>query len=219
MKLFWRLYALGGALLFAYSVMGLVVSYTPSGTLLLMPGQVAETSIFRLHEKMMQLTVRFPRDDVGKAQDSPEAIQRRKMAAAPMSLTVTRSDGVTRQYHAYRQTGYDFNPPHFYRPFSSLKPEKVDAWLPTDFSQNLPLAPGINRISLKVETVDPVLEGLKVHWIIPSPLGFKSSAPELKWLFWSLSWMIYLPAYALLGIVLALAGRIARSRRGETNVT
>ena len=210
---FWLAYWVCGLCLLVYTGLGFIASTGASGTLVLASGQSDQGTVFRLSDGMLHLTLAFPRDDVGKPKDSAEAHQRKKLATTPLAINVSINKKDFREYFAYRESGYSFNPPRFYRRFWAKIPENLDSWYPSNFDQELPLHQGKNHIVLTVKTIDPAFEGIQVVWTISPALGLKSTEPGVDWLVWSLFWFVYWPFYAFVGIFLALSGRWALRRK------
>ena len=74
------------------------------------------------------------------------------------------------------------------------------------------LKTGINPLAVAVISVDERLVGETIEiWIDPA-LGFKSSEPEVSWLWWSIVWPLYGVPYLLWGITLLW---LHRSKRGK----
>ncbi|WP_230531353.1 hypothetical protein [Microvirga roseola] len=63
------------------------------------------------------------------------------------------------------------------------------------------LYPGLNRVRLKVTSVDPALVGEAVQVRIEAPLSLKNAKPNTVWLFWGL---VLWPVFAFIQIVWAL---------------
>jgi len=196
MKSFWKIYALIGVLLVAYTGLAFIATIAYRAPVILTPGEKTTMSVFSLGSGKFRLNGSFP-DSGKKNWSDPSELE-------PVRLSITKDAGETLLFHAYRVSGKGWNPERLSRSFFAKEPDDPQkSFFPSEPYRTFPRAFGFSTFEIKVEYAHPNLEGKQITLIVAPQLGFKVTEESVAWLFWAFLAPFYFGLYLIIGLAKA----------------
>jgi hypothetical protein len=202
----WIVWLIVSFCLVVYSGAGYISSRTISHDIKLIPRNVIELNVLRLAQDQLRLSLEFERD--GWQSQRPELGMWQNPAA---SIRILAS------IHSNPPTAYEALPASSYngtnigrRMTSAVPPERGGRPGPSFTDPSEQLAPGFSKIRVEVTSVEEPLVGEVVSLNVEPPLGFKSTMPNVAWLWWFFAWPLYLLVQLIWAALLAARPLIGR---------
>jgi len=206
----WLAWSVATLLLVLYLSAGFIASRTDKVSIALQPGAAHDARVLRFAEDRVRMDLVFRGDHLRRPElgewasslpaASPDQLRFLKPGAA---IQIAASQGGARVvYEAMPKTGHGADTV-FRRLISDISQEPgVWRWPPA--TEGLALKPGTNTVRLEVVSVEAPLVGETVELTIHPALGFKSSMPNVSWLWWWFLWPILVPLQLLWAVILGV---------------
>jgi hypothetical protein len=220
----WLVWLVMSLCLGAYSLTGIIASQSTLAELKLTPGYVAELNILRIAQDQLRMSLDFDGDrserlELGlwnSLEDSAGAGYLKfqnpgasiRISASIENASPVIYEAMPASAHGGGMTSRNLT--------SNLSIERgLWRWSSSPETTRLLLPAGLSRIRLEVLAADAPLTDEVAHLTIQPLLGFKSSMPNVAWLWWSFAWPLYFFIQLMWAALLAASPSIKRFFRSR----